>query len=164
MTKNKEFATVNPPDTRLRLLESFINRMLEINQGKAAQNSAPLRFKEVNDWAKEFVENRDQYVKADRVGQETTMDTLKSLLSQTVQKKDRSAIVKDREKFNIDYMRKNLVGKKVKGKEICIGYNTKEGCKHGNGCTRGHFCAYIPRGEKDPCGKEHSKLEHWKKV
>ena len=60
VTKNKEFANISPPETRLRLLEAFVNRMMEINQGRAAQATPPLEFKEVNDWAKEFRKNKDQ--------------------------------------------------------------------------------------------------------
>ena len=60
-------------------------------------------------------------------------------------------------------MKRNLAGKKFNGKEPCIHFNLEKGCRYGNSCKQAHICAYIPRGEKEPCGKEHSKVDHQRK-
>ena len=138
-----------------------------INQGKAAQGTPGLKFKEVNDWAKEFSSNRDQYVKMDTPpsSSESTLESIKSMLTNSslnTNKKDRTPLNKSGGKtdYNMEFMKKNLQGKKVNGKEVCLLFNTKDGCRHGTNCKHAHVCGYIPRGEKEPCGKGHKKSEH----
>ena len=167
VTKHKEFANISPPEVRLRLLESFIDRMLDINQGKAAQGTPGLKFKEVNDWAKEFSSNKDQYIKSDmpRWPAENTLDSIKSLIakagSNSGPKKDRAPHNKGGGRdFSMEFMKKNLMGKKVNGKDVCLMFNSREGCRHGSSCRMAHVCGYIPRGEREPCGKDHKKADH----
>ena len=57
VTKLKEFAVIEKQDRRLKLLESYINKVLEINQRKAIQKDLPLKMKEVLEIGKEFLEN-----------------------------------------------------------------------------------------------------------
>ena len=63
VTKMKEFGMIANPKDRLRLLEQFINKCLEINARKAVQKEIPLTYKEMHDIAKDYVENVNDYVR-----------------------------------------------------------------------------------------------------
>ena len=53
VTKLKEFPAITKQDVRLKLLEAFIDKILKINQWKAAQQDPPLKAKEVYEIGKE---------------------------------------------------------------------------------------------------------------
>ena len=70
-------------------------------------------------------------------------------------------------KESIEAMTKKLLaGHKVKGVEFCLGYNLRDRngeprCKS-KSCPKAHNCGFISRGERNPCGKNHPKFEHFK--
>ena len=69
VTKLKEFAAITKQDVRLKLLKAFIDKILEINQPKAAQGDPPLKAKEVYEIGKEYLENyRDIVPEARQAG------------------------------------------------------------------------------------------------
>ena len=164
VTKNKEFVEISNQVTRKKLLEAYLNKMLDINQQRATQKSVPLKFKECDTWAKEFIENKTNYVRQEEKPEDENAETLtsiKHLLTLNLNKFTQ----RDGEKEKLSdfqFLKKNLLGKKIKGKEVCIYYNLKQGC-NARDCGRGHYCAYFPRGDKEPCGKDHSKTQHFKK-
>ena len=167
VTKNKEFVEISNQMTRKKLLEAYLNKMLEINQQRATQKSVPLKFKECDTWAKEFIENKTNYVRQEEKpdNENSDIQTIKNLLTQNLLTQNLKVTQEDGGKERISdfqYMKKILVGKKIKNKEVCIYFNLKGGCT-ATDCSRGHVCAYIPRGEKELCGKDHSKTQHFKR-
>ena len=169
VTKMKEFATITNASTRLKLLEAFINKVLEINQRKAIQREVPLTYKEVIDIAKEFVENASEYVppsaRDGRVGVPGSVSgnhpREKRFFREGRDTKD------DRDNRVERTTKRMLEGHKFKGRDYCINFNVKDSnnqpkCKDKR-CPRAHNCGYIPRGENKPYGKPHSKFEHFAK-
>ena len=162
VTKMKEFACVENVSTRLKLLEAFINKVLEINQRKAIQKDLPLTFKEAHDLAKEYVENVHQYIpKSGRERNEAGTGGTGGGFNNRFQSNKFNRERKDKME---ELTRKFLAGHKIQGKEFCVNYNLKDErggprCKNRN-CSRAHNCGFIPRGEIRPCGKLHSKFEH----
>ena len=71
VTKMKDFGAVQNMNTRIKLLEAFINKVLEINQRKAIQRDLPLSYKEMLDMAKEYVENVRDYFPSNTDRRET---------------------------------------------------------------------------------------------
>lgn len=161
VSKTKSFSAVSNSDTRMKLLEVFINQVLEVNQRKASQDEVPMTYKEVMDLAKDKIENVNDYFPTGtgnsfnppvqrRAGGDWKKDK---------DKKENSAKdIKERMKMFIK-------GHKVNGRDYCLDYNIKgEGGKSGcqdRGCKLAHNCAYVPRGESKPCGGRHAKPNHF---
>ena len=61
VTKNKEFLVIRNSESRLKHLEMFINKMLEINQRRAIQRDLPMTFKEGHELAKEYLEDMNTF-------------------------------------------------------------------------------------------------------
>ena len=65
VTKTKSFKAVANQETRMKLLEVFINQILEVNQRKATQDEVPMNFKEVIEVAKDKLENVSDYFRSE---------------------------------------------------------------------------------------------------
>merc|ERR1711874_122570 len=149
-------------DTRMKLLEVFINQVLEVNQRKAMQDEVPMSFKEVMEVAKDKIENVNDYFptgmgNGSNPGSRVAGGGWKKE-KEKKEKLDSSEGVKER-------MKRFVNGNKVNGKEYCLDYNIKgedgkPGCQS-RGCKLAHNCTYVPRGESKPCGGRHSKLNHF---
>ena len=156
VTRLDSFSSVSDIKSRKKLLETFLNKMLEINSRRAAQGEVPLTYKEVLEQAKEYLETPNNYVRRDVENRDTkhSMPVKREFIKN-------SFVNSSNKKFKpTDYWElvKNI---KVEGNEICLDYNKLEGCKEGNSCRRAHRCAYMERGEmKRVCGRRHSKVKH----
>ena len=165
-------------DQRLKLLESFINKVLEVNQRKAIQRDPPLKMKEVLDIGKEFLEGATEYSSAPGPSRSPAPSRNApggrgfrgNQLHSTGGYQGNS--FKDRRNFNdgresLENMTKRLLaGHKVRGMEYCVNYNLSDRtgesrCKDKK-CPRAHNCGFIPRGGNVPCGKNHPKYQHFK--
>ena len=164
VTKMKEFATIANPQVRLKVLESFINKVLEINQRKAIQNDIPMTYREVHDLAKEYVENSADHSQG--LGRDRGGFSHQSSSHQTPASNEHWKAKQNREKDKKveEIMKKFLDGQRFRGKEYCIFYNMKDEkgqskCKN-NRCHKAHMCAFIPRGSDKACAKPHPKFDH----
>ena len=63
VTKTKSFSAIPNPDSRMKMMEIFINQILEINQRKAIQDEVPMTFKEVMEVAKDKLDNVSDYIR-----------------------------------------------------------------------------------------------------
>ena len=170
--KMKEFVEIRDQQNRLKTMENFINKVLEINQRKAIQKDPPMKYREVLDLAKEYQEGALE--KQQRNGRERAQaNSHGGSFSGDWRNNQSSSAAGDwragsgngkREGKVEDILRKFLEGQKFKGKEYCIQYNIRDEngrprCKN-RWCKRAHNCAFIPRGQKPPCSKPHPKFEH----
>ena len=181
VTKLREFSAVSDVNTRLRLLENFINKILEINQMKAAQRIPPMSFKEVHDMGKEYLENIADYAPVDnnrREGASSNGGFSGNTQSGHFNNKNSRFSFQNRNKNQgpkpvrndnqMEQILKNsLSGHKYRGKEFCLYYNLRDEkgqpkCKDFRRCNRAHNCGFIARGASTPCGKPHPKFDHWK--
>ena len=175
VTKMKEFAVITNANTRLKSLESFINKVLEINQRKASQREVPLTYKEVLDIGKEFVENASEYVppsaRDGRVGVsgggQGNFPRERKFNREGRDGRDGRDNRDNRDNRVEKTTKRMLEGHKFKGMDYCINFNLKDSnnqpkCNNKR-CPRANNCGYIPRGEDKPCGKPHSKFEHFAK-
>ena len=168
VTKMKSFRDINPVDTRVKLLETFINKVVEINQRKAIQKDPPLKMREVMDIAKDYMENVSDYVRS--FGKDNARDRKEGFQGASTSR------YVNQGRFNKNFKgprndskmeeltRKFLSGHKICGREFCINYNLQDHkgeprCKDRK-CSRAHNCGFIPRGQNTPCGKLHPKFEH----
>ena len=65
VSRQREFAAVSDVKKRKKLLEAFINKMLEINSKKAAQGDVPLTYKEILEQSKEYLEMPSDFIQID---------------------------------------------------------------------------------------------------
>ena len=166
VSKTKSFKAIVNQETRLKLLELFINQVLEQNQRKAMQDEVPLTFKEVLDLAKDKIENMNDY-----------FPTSSSYNYNPDRKKGGSDnwkkpwVKKEFQEKNVDDLkeqtRRILKDQKVNGKEFCLDYNVKgenggAGCSD-RSCRKAHICAYVARGESKACGGKHPRFSHFDK-
>lgn len=165
VTKTREFSSISNMATRLRLLESFNNKVLEINQRKAIQTEIPLTYKESYDLAKEYMENVTDYVRTDTEDKKPNYSGGNGGNNggRGAQGVKKTPVERARE-----YLVKSLVGQKRGGKDYCVEYNLRDHkgdpmCKDRR-CKDTHSCGFIARGSSQPCGKSHTKYEHLKTV
>ena len=157
ITRQKEFASIYDSKTRKKLLEAFINKMMEINSRRAAQGDVPLSYKEVLEQSKEYLETPSDYVQA-------VTNNIANTVANNSKKQEFTKKVGGRENgpkrlkpTDFWELVKNI---KIDGRDICIDYNKLEGCKE-NRCSKMHKCAYMERGEtKRVCEGRHSKVKH----
>ena len=146
VTKHRSLAAYfDNQETRKRILEDFVNRVLADNAVRAGQKLLPLSYKEIDERIKDIVERRAEYTKytiPKVTGRGSKPETAKPA--------------------EFEVLRRALRGKKENGKEICIWFNLKDGCKIMK-CPRLHICGNIPIGKTDPCRARHSKTECTKK-
>ena len=65
VTRQKEFASISDVKKRKKLLEAFINKMLEINSKKAAQGDVPMTYKEILEQSKEYLDAPSDFIQVD---------------------------------------------------------------------------------------------------
>ena len=165
VTKTKSFKAVSNQETRMKLLEVFINQILEVNQRKAMQEEVPMTFKEMMDLAKDKIENvSDYFPSSSGVVEEKEVKVEEKAGGFSGGKTNTRAGYR-RKMDQQDFIRRILKGQKIHGKEICIDYNIKgeDGgtlCNSSR-CKKAHVCAFVPKGEDKACGGKHSKVEHY---
>ena len=160
VTKTKSFSAVSNQETRMKLLEVFINQVLDVNQRKAIQDEVPLTFKEMLDLAKDKIENvTDYFPSSTLVAEAKSDDQLGAKIAPRGGAKTRI----DNQQTFIQRMLKN---QKINGKEFCIDFNIRgdsdDTMCSSKSCKKAHNCAFIPKGESKACGGRHSKVFHYK--
>ena len=147
ITKHHSFSKAfEHMDTRKRVLEDFVNRALQDNAIKAGQELPPLSFKDLDDRAKDIIDRKNE------LRPKVYNNDVKNVKNQQP-KNNRNQNSKQNDSF--DKMRTQLVGHRVRGKEICAWFNVKEGCQNPR-CDRNHICGKMPAGKKEPCAEKHS--------
>ena len=163
VTKVKSFKAISNQETRMKLLEVFINQILEVNQRRAMQDETPLSFKEVMDVAKDKLENVTDYFPSS------------AGLAKESESGDGGSGAKSKTgggakgKFDQrELTTKRLMGQRIYGKDFCVDFNLKgedgETQCSSKRCQKAHNCGFIPRGETKPCGGRHSKIFHYQYV
>ena len=167
VSRQREFAAVSDVKKRKKLLEAFINKMLEINSKKAAQGDVPLTYKEILEQSKEYLEMPADFIRIDTNDHQnyhrtesSNFNHKSSFNSSSNQdydqrnKEDRPKRMKPEEFWEL------VKAIKLDGKEICLYYNQKAGCRDRR-CRKAHKCAFMEAGEtRKVCGANHSKGEH----
>ena len=148
----------------MKLLEVFINQILEVNQRKAMQDEVPMTFKEVMEVAKDKLNVHDyfpatasnNFATGGRSGNGGKVWN-KTSGGRAGPRNDNTSELKER-------MKRMVKDHKINGREICLDYNKTEfgevGCKD-RLCKKAHACAWVDRGQTKPCGGKHSKGEHF---
>ena len=174
VSRQREFAAISEVKKRKKLLEAFINKMLEINSKKAAQGDVPLTYKEILEQSKEYLEMPSDFIQMETNDQPyhrpesqsfnhkpsfNTASNQNSNFNQNSNYNQRNREDRPKRMKPEDFW--ELVKSiKVDGKEICIHFNQKAGCKDRR-CRKAHKCAFMEVGEsKRVCGGGHSKYEH----
>ena len=164
VSKTKSFKAVGNETTRMKLLEVFINQILEVNQRKAMQDEVPMTFKEVMEVAKDKLNVHDyfpatasnNFATGGRSGNGGKVWN-KTSGGRAGPRNDNTSELKER-------MKRMVKDHKINGREICLDYNKTEfgevGCKD-RLCKKAHACAWVDRGQTKPCGGKHSKGEHF---
>ena len=161
VTKTKSFQAVSHQETRMKLLDVFINQILEVNQRKAIQEEVPLTFKEVLEVAKDKIENVSDYFPSTGVVEEGKVEGG----SEAKTAAGGRGGTKKRTGNQQEFIKKLLKGQTIHGKEYCIEFNVKDDkgdpmCGS-RSCKKAHNCAFIPKGETKACGGRHSKIVHY---
>ena len=160
MTKHMSFACISNTSTRLRLLEAFVDKVLEINQRKAIQTDVPLTFLEVDRMAEDFIKNVTTHVR-DQTNGHINPQNGSSGGKQGGNGRKNTGNTPDPE----EQVKRMLEGKTVKGKKFCIEYQLKDSkgnhkCRDRK-CRLAHACGFCDKFTKEPCGRNHSKFEHF---
>ena len=163
VSRQREFAAVSDVKKRKKLLEAFINKMLEINSKKAAQGDVPLTYKEILEQSKEYLEMPSDFIQIDSNDHQPYLRTESNNYNQRSSFNSGS-----NQNFNQPKPKRmkpeefwDLVKSiKMDGKEICKHYNMRVGCIDKR-CRKAHKCAFMEAGEtRKVCGGNHSKFEH----
>lgn len=164
VTKTKSFKAVSNQETRMKLLEVFINQILEVNQRKAMQDEIPLTFKEVMEVAKDKIENVSDYfpnIGGVVDGKAEGKSEARAAPAGAGQKRQGYS-------FQKDFIKRMLKNQTIHGKEYCIDYNLRgdkdDTMCSSKSCKKAHNCAFIPKGETKACGGRHSKTVHYQYV
>ena len=165
VTKTKSFKAVANQETRMKLLEVFINQILEVNQRKATQDEVPMNFKEVMEVAKDKLENVSDYFRSESGAAEVKAGEVEEKSGGSSEAKTNARGGYRRKPDQQEFIKRILKEQKIHGKEFCINYNIKgeDGgtlCSSRN-CKKAHNCAFVPKGETKACGRRHSKIEHY---
>ena len=178
VTKTKSFSSISNQENRMKMLEIFINQILEINQRRAIQEEVPLTFKEVMDVAKDKLDNLSDYVQAapaakgafggGSFGGGAWRSSNSGPRAGGRGPRQFSGGAGAGSESQKDQVKRILKGQRVQGKEFCIEYNVANEsgapmCKSRR-CPNAHNCAYVVKGEFKACGGRHSKLDHWQKM
>ena len=139
---NESFDNV---DTRKKVTEDFINKVLQDNAVKAGQGLPPLSFDEVDKRAKEIVNRKADMMRSPELGNTSTPVRPSLKASKNNSQHD-----------EFKEVRAETQSLSWKGQSLCAWFNTSAGCQH-NRCRHAHVCAKVPRGQKEPCGERHSK-------
>ena len=160
VTKTKSFMAVQNQETRMKLLEVFINQILEVNQRKAMQEEIPMTFKEMLDVAKDKIENVSDYFPSNRGGMDGKVDGGSEAKTTTGGGGQKKKVNQQ------DFIKRLLKNQTIHGKEYCIDFNVRGDGKDdtmcsSRSCKKAHNCAFIPKGETKACGGRHSKIVHY---
>ena len=152
--KHKNFAvSFENLNTRKKIVEDFINRILGDNAVRAGQGIPPLSFKEVEERAKEVTERKQDYVRFQ--GRNVAASNRTGF--QQRQSNNKPAGNKPQQN-NPAFSRLQSFLKTQKGSDdICIWFNIKDGCQSQN-CPRKHVCCKLPAGQKELCRENHSMM------
>lgn len=160
VTKTKSFQAVTHQETRMKLLEVFINQILEVNQRKAIQEEVPMTFKEVLDVAKDKIENVSDYFPTCGV-EEGKVEGGSEAKTTT----GGGGGAKKKAGYQQEFIKKMLKNQTIHGKEYCVDFNVRgdkgDPMCNSRSCKKGHYCAFIPKGETKACGGRHSKIVHY---
>ena len=136
-------------ETRKKVTEDFMNKVLQDNAIKAGQALPPLSFDEVDKRAKEIVDRKADLMRNPK--QRVISDPGRGSVRPSL-KTSKSSGQHDEFKE----VRTETQNLKWKGQSLCAWFNTSAGCQH-NRCRHAHVCAKVPRGQKEPCGEKHSR-------
>ena len=136
-------------ETRKKVTEDFMNKVLQDNAIKAGQGLPPLSFDEVDKRAKEIVDRKADLMRTSK--QRVVSDTSRGSVRPSL--KTSKSLGQHDEFKEVRTETQNL---KWKGQSLCAWFNTSAGCQH-NRCRHAHVCAKVPRGQKEPCGEKHSR-------
>ena len=151
ITKHKSFSIAfNNMDTRKKVLEDFINRILSDNATRAGQNLPPLSYKEIDERAKYLIERKSEYA---RIQQQPS-----NRFKQGGNRNEQQRKVRPDDFASM----KRYLGKSAKTQDICAWFNLKEGCQKPR-CDRKHICGNVLSGTDSPCGEKHGKQDCKKK-
>ena len=140
---SKHVAFRNIFETRKKVLEDFINRVLADNAVRAGQKLPPLSFMKVDERAKDLIE----------IKKEIAMKKIQTKPNQTTKLESRS------EKDTTDFNRvRKLLGSNKETRHLCGWFNSRDGGQ-ASLCSRKHLCGKIAAGQKDPCLEKHSMNE-----
>ena len=161
VTKTKSFQAVSHQETRMKLLEVFINQILEVNQRKACQDEVPMTFKEMLEVAKDKIENVSDYFPRSGGVEDEKVEKGSEVKIST----GGGGGIKRKAGNQQEFIKKMLKNQTIHGKEFCIEFNVKNDkgdplCSS-KSCRKAHNCAFIPKGETKACGGRHSKIEHY---
>ena len=168
VTKNKSFASISNTSTRLRLLETFINKVLEINQRKAIQSDVPMTFLEVDKMALDYKQNVSEYVREPASSPAIQEQQQRGSGGGRGGKGGQGGRNQDSRGVNKDsgeeQTRRILEGHTVRGKKFCIDFQQKDNngdpkCRDKK-CSKAHMCGFVDKFTRKPCGMSHAKFEH----
>ena len=141
--------------TRKKVIEDFINRSLGDNAIRAGQKLPLLRFKEIEDRAKEVMEHKADYNRVQNRGSSINNKPQQGQTQRKTQERSNDA--------KSAFTRLQSFLKTQGGSEdLCIWYNLKEGCQTMN-CPRKHLCCKLPAGQKGLCRENQTMLSCKKK-
>jgi hypothetical protein len=156
ISKHKAFASsFENQDTRKKVLEDFMNRILADNAVRAGQKVPPLSYKEVDERAKDLVERKNDFWKGQKP-QSQGQGQSQNLHQNQNQKSQNQRNQNSRQKHGntaFEALKSKLEATR-EGKMICVWFNLNDGCQSPR-CSRKHICGKIPVGRKDPCGMNH---------
>ena len=123
---------------------------------------SPLSFSEMDDRAKDVLERRVEVISISETDRKfnnrnTGGYSGNQQKSQTNYRQDNNRPVNNG-KDEFKELLKVVKGVKVAGKEICIFFNTKMGCKGAiRNCDRSHVCAKMVKNKTELCKGRHSR-------
>jgi hypothetical protein len=151
VTKHLAFGDITNPDLRKRMLEGLINEILSSNASLAARGKPPMVFEKIDKLATRYLDNKKHFEKTFKIEQTKVSDTPKD------QKNKKQTLREE-----VIFLKKKIGSKKTAtGKDICIYYNTSQGCKS-TVCRYEHACCWVKENGKDLCGGSHKKADHKK--
>ncbi len=153
VTKHRSFNhTFDHQETRKKVLEDFVNRILVDNAVRAGQKLPPLSYKEVDDRAKDLIERKADFNK----GKNQNLN--QNFNNQNQTKNRMSGRFSGREANKpptSEFVRLQTFLKGFKnGRDVCVWFNLKEKCQTSN-CPRKHVSAKLPTGKKELCLEKH---------
>ena len=157
ISKHKSFATCfDNVDTRKKVLEDFINRILSDNAVRAGQKLPPLSFKEVDDRAKDLIDRKSDYTRGHNRNQNSQNQNNLSQNNRSLNTRNNRQQNQKPGSGDFAVLRTTL-SRIQGGLEICVWFNLKEGCQIPK-CNRKHVCANLLSVKKELCKENHSMV------
>ena len=155
VTKHLAFGDINNPDLRKRMLEALINEVLSSNASLAARVKPPMVFEKIDKLASRYLDNKRHYEKTFK------LDKNESPLREPKDQKKHPASVRNLREEVILLKKRIGTKKPASGKDVCLYFNTTQGCKSPV-CRYEHVCCWVKDGGKELCGEAHKKADHKK--